>query len=246
MCNYLFEESHFRDDEIRYDALTRQAEILRNKIKAATDQSENLAQELLRRTRELEAAGEQTPVSDPSPSISVPARDEGDTAGELQVQRLRQKVNKLKNHIEETRHEKIRLRKELVRMGEQFEKLKSSQDVPSRETPTDEDQYEDEAVLPMFKGALIPVFEKTATDAMAGLPQNVVSRSISIVSAIATGEQTNAVKVSRIKSSAGLWSARVGIHHRILFRISNESPGELRVSHIIHRRELESLLKKQA
>ncbi len=236
-------ESHSRMQSEKIDALTRQTETLQNEIKSATARSEILAEELLRRTKELEKASEQSPA--PSPSPSAVARDTADNANTAQVGRLRQKVNKLKSHIEEIRHEKIRLRKELAQMGAQFENLKSKQDDPTDETSNDNEQYEYEAALPVFKEPLVPAFEKTATDAMAQLPQNVVSRSITTVSAIATGDQTNAVKVSRIKKFEGLWSARVGIHHRILFRISSTSPREIRVSHIIHRRELENLLKKQ-
>lgn len=229
----------------KIDALTQQAQSLQKEIKAAADRSDQLAQELARRTEELKVAGEQTSHCEPSLPPTVATNEVADTTNAMQVGRLRQKVNKLKSHIEDIRHEKIRLRKELVRIGEQFETLKSKQEAPSCETTNIDEQYEYEAALPLSKEPLIPVFEKTATDAMTQLPQHVVSRSIATVSAIATGDQTNAVKVSRIKKVDGLWSARVGIHHRILFRISNGAPGELRVSNIIHRRELVSLLRKQ-
>lgn len=238
------EDTFNRAHSAQIDTLTQKAADLQNELKTATERSAKLARELSARTRELEAADAQASSLKSLPSVStainpVPPSGEG-----TQVVRLQQKVSALKAYIEESRQEKSRLRTELAKMGEQFEKLSSKTDAAAYETKATEDDLEDETALPAFKEPLLPVFEKSATDAMAGLPRTVVVQSIKTAAAIAVGEQTGGIKVSRIKKTADLWSARVGIHHRMLFQISSAPCGELRVQYVIHRRDLEGVLKK--
>jgi len=88
---------------------------------------------------------------------------------------------------------------------------------------------------------VLPGFSRAFSDALSGVPLHVARETLMTVAQLAVGEPAAWRGVKRLQSVVPpLWAARVGIHHRMLFRPGD---GVLEILELIHRKQLEAKLK---
>lgn len=182
--------------------------------------------------RELDALRAQL-VAGPEAS-AAPAADPAERRA------LRHRIETLEVRIREGNEERLALRHKLAaaaagaRRGAAAPDPREPDDDPADELPP--------AEAPTARQVLVPAFERAAADAIGDLPSHVAAEAVRTAGALAAGD---ASAWSRVKQAQDLrpplLMARVGIHHRILFRVEE---GRLSVSDVVTRESLLHVLKR--
>ncbi len=155
------------------------------------------------------------------------------------VRRLRAKVEEFRARIEEGNAERRELRR---RLAELEGRVQEQEDDPRErgaarpDSDDPDDGAEEDAPLPAT-GILLPRFAPRFREDLAGESPDLARRAIERVGALAAGNAAAWRGVKRLQASREIWSARIGIHHRLLFRIPPEG-GTLEVLAFIQRRDL--------
>ena len=212
------------------------------KYKSAQHQIASLEQNLQTQEQALKAML----VSDVQESTSPDAQvSEADKDRELQLKR---KIQELKSLIKAGNSERSQLRSQLSNM--QNSTSEKNQEEPEIESDNlaslefDISQEQLEAIHnKQQKMTMIPVFVEKARKNMQEVPEKIAQIAIQISANLATQLPQSWPNIKQLKSAKDVYSARLGIHYRMLFTIAAEQ-NELKVLTIIHRRELESALKK--
>ena len=176
-----------------------------------------------------------------------PAEDEDE---EAERKRLQGKISRLKSLIADGNHERSRLRGQLSEMGESLAALASAGPAAEPEEATaeePEDGLEVEESAGAEAGPLrYPSFTRAAQVALSQVPARIAREALHAVAGLCAGGGSSFRGVKRLKSivpaMAPMWSLRVGIHHRLLFR---QSPSAIEVMELIHRKDLELTLKQK-
>jgi Txe/YoeB family toxin of Txe-Axe toxin-antitoxin module len=70
----------------------------------------------------------------------------------------------------------------------------------------------------------------------------VARRALAVVASLASADAAAWRQIKRMASAVDpLLSGRIGIHHRVLFRVAD---GELAVLSVVHRKDLESAIRR--
>lgn len=208
-------------------ALAREAERLRNALREATG-----------RLAELEEQRRQARPSS-APTVATP---EADAA----ARRLKEKVEELKDRIREGNEERRRLRSEVSQLAGRLEEERTRPQARSPRDGEPPDMQEVELDDPdERRTVLVPALSDAAAQQLRRLPKDVGSRALRLLGTLAGAEQSAWHGVKALRAAPGLLSARVGIHHRLLFRVDAEH-GRLVVVHLVHRRELEETIRREA
>ncbi len=217
------------------EELAAEAEALRSRSEEAAAKAATME----RRMREVEAElrdARARAAAAASASPVSPAEAEA-------VQRLRAKVSEYEGQIAEGNRERRQLRSQLAEVSGRLARAASG--TPPRgetETPVD-DPEEQEASRPERLPVLIPAFARPAEEGLRGLPGPLAREALRTVASLAGGEASVWARAKRLRRLADVWSARVGIHHRLLFRIDADR-GMLAVADLIHRKDLEATLQR--
>lgn len=203
------------------------------------------AREAAARVDELQAqlAAQQAALSKSEAAPAAGAR--ASAADDEERRRLRMKIDELKGHIAEGNKERSELRKELAQRAEAG---------PASGEPTrdDRDDEEDEApesgegiaVDARVRGVAVPRFAKAAAEALREVPARIARDALAAVAELAAGDAAAWREVKQLeKAQTPIFSARVGIHYRMLFR--TDAAG-LEVLELFHRKNLESVVKRYA
>ncbi len=155
--------------------------------------------------------------------------------------RLRAKVEELKGLIAEGNRERAELRHALEQVGSEGTRGASADgtDDASREGEEPGEESLDEGQRPV--GLLFPEFGPAARASLEELPLRISRAAIARATALATGEPAAWGEAKRLQGVKELLSARIGIHHRMLFRLE---PDVLRVEDVVHREGLMTSLKR--
>jgi hypothetical protein len=106
----------------------------------------------------------------------------------------------------------------------------------------DVDDAETEAVAGGARGIVVPRFERKAADAFADVPGPVAAEAMRTIGTLAAGDGFAWRNVKQAKDMIrAVLMARVGIHHRLLFRVES---GTLEVLDLITREQLLTTLKR--
>ncbi len=227
--------------------LVETTEKLRENLAETARRTETLERELaeqrqlLEKERQANAREERKPEreSDQPPELSVSSNEERTT----EIYRLKSKISKLKGLVSDVQKERGELRKQLSDMAGRLDSAPSPAPI-SADQRDDRDPETEEASLPYRERPLVPEFSDSFKGTIRKTPSNIVAGAIRLAGAICTGATTKAAKVARLKSVEDLWSARIGIHYRLLFRFSTERE-TLDVVDLVHREDLETAIKKQ-
>jgi hypothetical protein len=166
------------------------------------------------------------------------ARAAPTAADDEERRRLRTKIDELKGQIAEGNRERGELRKELAQKSE-----------ATTATAADEEEEEEPDIegIPAdvrVRGVAIPRFAKNASEAFRDAPARIARDALLIVAELAAGDAAAWGEVKQLeKARTPVFSARVGIHYRMLFR--TDAAG-MEVLELFHRKNLESTVKRYA
>ena len=198
-------------------------------LREASTRTTQLEQQLKRQERgAVEAAG--AAASPPSPE---------ETAA---VRRLQFKVGELKALINEGNEERRDLRRRLATASN----ARAADETRPSPTATLNGEKDDDGMgMPMDtveRGIHIPQVGRRAEDALRAVPAHVAAEAMRTLGALSAGDRSAWSRVKQAKDMKfTLLMARVGIHHRLLFRIDD---GVLEVLDLVTRENLDTALKR--
>ncbi|HSK03615.1 MAG TPA: SEC-C metal-binding domain-containing protein, partial [Kofleriaceae bacterium] len=216
--------------------LARTAAGLRAELDEATSRLTALQRQMADHQLQLERA-ERAPA-DAGPRAARPADQEQER------RELRRKLEELQALIRERNEERSELRRQLAAATESKSDAATAPEPPGRgrEPEADDDDAEDLPDEAAARAVLIPRFTEAAAAAFEDVPRNVAAVAMRTVGALAAGEPAAWRGVKQAKDMARqVLMARVGIHHRLLFRADD---GILDVLDLVTRESLMTTLKR--
>jgi hypothetical protein len=154
---------------------------------------------------------------------------------------LEGKVRELEALIREGNAERRELRKQLE-TRESAEVEPRGDERRARRVTLDEPDDDGDALVPGNRELTIPRFERRFVDALGDVPAPVASEAMRTVGTLAAGDGFAWRGVKQAKDmSRQVLMARVGIHHRMMFRVED---GALEVLDLITREQLLTTLKR--
>ncbi len=163
------------------------------------------------------------------------------------LQDLRAKVEALKGHLNEQHHERAGLRRDLQKTYAELQEARRRQPAAPNGKADDAaaDLREEALLLPGdVEGINQPVrlidFPRHFRDTLGYLPNQVARATLALLGRLAAGEPAAFVGVVRLKECADTLRVRIGIDHRLLFRLDADA---VHVVDLINRRDLEKRIK---
>ena len=149
---------------------------------------------------------------------------------------LEARVRELEGLIREGQAERAELRKQLA-------KLDAEREAVRKPPPAEEDTSDEGDDLPLGNRQItLPRFDRKFSDALADVPAPVAAEAVRTVGILASGDGFAWRSVKQAKDMARpVLMARVGIHHRMLFRVED---GVMDVLDLITRETLLTTLKR--
>jgi hypothetical protein len=214
---------------------------LRTRLRKADSQLRKMQSQL---DKAHETAG-QTPT---------PKLETGPSALEQAAARaeLRDKIAGLKSLVAEGQAERAALRRRVTELECQPARDPAprspetrSPETRSPETPASEgtEPFEVDEPAPAWSKLLVPVFSPRARDGLEAASTGIAARAIRTAASLATGEPSAWCGIKRLQGRQNLWSARIGLHHRLLFRLQAER-AELELVAFVTREELDTELRR--
>ncbi len=172
----------------------------------------------------------------PTPAPAAPV--------DLEVLRdLREKVSTLKSELKERHDERAVLRRELNTTLNEVETLRENQS-HAHGSPADHEDNDDHLVLPGPVGGSQPVrlieFPKKFHHTLGRFPKQIARGTLTLLGRLAAGEPDAFQGVVRLKQRPDTLRARIGIDHRLLFRLETDA---IHVIDLIPRQDLERRIK---
>ncbi len=172
-------------------------------------------------------------AAEQKPKAASSAKERAAQAADAEAARnLRRKIRELEERIREGQRERAELR----RRAEEVTKHPGAVAEPEVEAELEEEAGEEVT----SRGLRIPVWSAKARDSLEKLPVKIASAAIAAAGALGAGRPEAWRHAKRLEGMHGLCSARVGIHHRLLFRMDEE--GELDVEEVVTREDLDRAL----
>jgi hypothetical protein len=217
----------------------KEAEKLRaaqKRLQAKAAEARQLQESLETLKREIERREKKQET----PALAVSAAP---TEPRYTLQELREKVSSLKSVLRERNEERSTLRRELGQAHSALETLRQKEAQPTPGPGATRDD-EDHLLLPGEMSSQQPVrileFPRKFHATLTGFPQNVARAAITMLGRLAAGEQAAFVGVVRLKDCPNVLRQRIGIDHRLLFRLHAD---HVEVVDLINRKDLERRIK---
>ena len=201
--------------------------VLRERLRELATRNSDLEQALERERREQKRGGAAPPIV---------ARVEPE-----EVRRLREKVEELKALVATGAEERRALREQL-RAAEAAREEQESERTGAEAAVREEGDDEGEAFPASERAPVVPTFSEGAARTLRELDPPTARLALKVILRLASGDPGAWSGAKRLQKVRDLASARVGIHHRLLFRVR---AGELEVVDLIHRRELDATLRRR-
>jgi hypothetical protein len=207
---------------------------LRGALRATSARVDELARQLAATREELDAARAGATASAPPPEPR--AADAPDPA---RLRALKARVDRLEGLVREGHAERGDLRRQLA-AARQGAKEPSPATAATRATVDDEGFGE--ALPGAARGVTVPRFARRAEDALASAPPAVAAEALRTVGSLAAGDAAAWCRVKQAHDMPfPLLMARVGIHHRLLFRVEAQA---MEVMDLVTRESLMTTLKR--
>ena len=154
---------------------------------------------------------------------------------------LEARVRELEGLIREGNAERAELRKQLQKAEDEAERRPES--LRRAPAPVEDDDADAADELPLgTRGITLPRFDRRFSDALEEVPTPVATEAMRTVGILASGDGFAWRQVKQAKDMARqVLMARVGIHHRMLFRVDG---GVLDILDLITREQLLTTLKR--
>ncbi len=167
---------------------------------------------------------------------------------EEERRRLKAKIDELQRIIGEGQEERRELRRKLADVVEEGEKPGPVRTGRGAADEQEEAEAEDDEAGPgvdVPRQVLVPRFADRAAKSVADMTASVADGVFSVVAGLAAGRPNAWSYVKQLTKVRGVFSARAGIHHRILFTTPSESGQRtLEVLDVIHRKDLEQAVER--
>ena len=222
------------DEALEADSELREAkELFEFKRREAAELKESL-ERMQREMKRREATISQLPAA-----ASVAPEDP-----EVSKQ-LRRKIQQIEHELNQRNVERTSLRKQLQQKQVDFDALRSRAESTSKEAAMDsEARAEDALLLPQESGVHQPLrlieFPRNFEQRLDALPRNIGRAALAALGRLAGGEPAAFVGAVRLKACPSVTRQRIGIDHRLLFRLL---PGRIEVIDLIPRGDLERKVK---
>jgi hypothetical protein len=208
------------------EELTSETRALRAHAREASARVQELEARLRERQREGGAA------SSPAPA-----------AWESERAELRDRVAELKSLIADGNAERAELRRQLAAASDRATREERPAVVAPPTAPEPQSEAErapDEALR--VRGVMVPRFDPAAEASLRDLPARVVRDALRVIADLCSGEGNVWREIKQLERiSPAMYSARIGIHYRVLFRMA---PGVLDVSEIVAREGLLAAVRR--
>ncbi len=155
-------------------------------------------------------------------------------------QRLARKVEEMKALLAESNVERAALREQVAELEAAREAMSRRSDADSAEIALDvieEEKTGEEATMPVR----IPIFAARSIEALSEMPPKVGRQAVTIAGRLGSGDRAAWRDVKRMQGMEGVWTARIGIHHRLIFTVDEE---HLQVRDVVTREALLTTLER--
>ncbi len=212
------------------EALRVELERMRAEARDARAEAQVLVRELGKHREQLSELEEKAKSVEKKPAPT--AKERAARAADVEAARdLRRKIRKHEERIRELQRERTELR----RRAEEVAKPTAAE--PEHEE-TELAEEVGEEVTP--RGLRIPVWSAKARDSIEKMPTTGAAAAIAAAGALGAGRPEAWRHAKRLEGMHGLCSARVGIHHRLLFRMDEDDT--LDVEEVVTREDLDRAL----
>lgn len=212
------------------DALRLELERLRAEANDARAEAQVLVRELNKNRDQLSEL--ETRAAATQKKTAPTAREKAAQAADVEAaKKLRGKIRELEERIREGQRERAELR----RHAEDLARNAASED-----EEVEEEEREDDGEPLTIRGLRVPVWSPKAIDSLEGMPKHIASAAIAAAGALGGGKPEAWRHAKILEGMHGLCSARLGIHHRLLFRMDEE--GVLDVEEVVTREDLDRAL----
>ena len=222
------------------ERLAAEADALRRRVSDASSHIATLERSL--RTRE-----DALRIENAAPAVAAASPAPGDVALDAeQRRRMKHKIEELKAQIAEGNRERADLRKQLATASDELAPSLGERSGPPSSAADESDEENDAAAAAaaeeVGREVRIPVFASSAAKGIGAAPPKVARDALVLSAELAAGDAAAWRGCKRLlKPSPPVWSARVGIHFRLLFR---PVEGRLDVLELIARKDFETVLKR--
>jgi len=158
------------------------------------------------------------------------------TDGEAEKKKWSARVEELKALVQEGNKERAALRRQITELSEELEARPRDEAALPAPGPEPEGEHDASPRAPV-----VPVFSRAAAAALPDLPLRIRRQAIELSGTLAAGDPAAWRNVKQMEGVAKVWSARLGIHHRLLFRAHD---GELEVLDVVTREDLLKSLER--
>lgn len=228
-------EKRYADELIEDDRDAAKSRVVLARLEQKSAEVRRLNESLAEARREIERR-EIPPALVPSPANpSIEVTDEA-------LRELRTKVAALKSDLKQRHSERSELRRELEKAHADLEALRTA----ARQSPTTTESTDTEQDLTLpgeiegHQPLRLIEFPRKFPDTLAAVPRHVARNALALLGRIAGGEPAAFAGVVRLKALPNTMRARVGIDHRLLFRLGSNS---VEVVDLIPRQDLERRIK---
>jgi chromosome segregation ATPase len=222
-------------DRQERERLQAEMDALRSRSRVAFERADELGRSLRAREQDLQEL-ERRLRTEGGSAATV------DAAAEIQRQRLT--IRDLKGRVTEATEERDALRREQVEMAAMLEALAAARPAaPAAPAEDDPEDPGDDATTEDRPSslALVPRFSRSAAQGLRSAPALVGREAVRLAGILASGDAAAWSAVKRLAIPRDLFSIRLGIHHRMLFR---RSPEELEVVEVVARKDLDRAIAR--
>lgn len=242
----VYDEFLNREGDIDYatdeaaHAVVLEAERLRSELESLSVQSRGLEIRVSQASHALRAKTQE--AQHLREQLGDAAEHDGETES-----RLRAKVQRLSQLLDERHAERKELRQQLAQLSSQqtHRKPASTTDVGEPDPESEDDDATDTNLVEAREFAhhdgrsRIPEFASTARKDLEAFPPSMTPWAVRAASDIARGVATRGTAVKRIAQREGIYSARLGRRHRMIFTMSDSL---VRVLRVCSRKNFETVL----
>lgn len=216
------------------DQISENLNFLHNEMADALDQSRTLQRQL--RTAEAELARVAMIIAGVNSAMAEPTPEEHDKA-ETDVWRLRTLVTELKVKVADSVLVRREVRRYLVSVQEERERSVPAEERDAALAEASAGEIEGSPV-DAPRDLLLPRFDD-AEKSLKMLPRTTAAQAMTVAAKLASGDSHSWNGVMKVRAGQDVLVARVRVHYRMLFRVSD---GVLDCLMVVHRRVLNAAL----
>ncbi len=198
------------------------------KAKAKIRALETTLEESKRKMRQIEKQLEEEQSKSPDAAVVV----EAPGARKAYAQR----IDALEDRIRDGNAERAQLRREVAELTERLAEAAPVAKAPELEVA---DEPGESASRP--RGLMVTQWEPRAVESLEALPSRVSEDVLVRLAELGGGDAAHWIEVKQLQAVAGLYSARVGIHYRVMFTIEGKT---LKVHEVVHREGFDTALRR--